>query len=207
MKIARFKKSFRLTILAGLFFTVTLASADDEIQPDYPKDYTVKRFSIGAYWIPTACDCASLNDFQPGPGRSEGTDDRHWRLRLQLDEPKEIASISVILNDGSQAWSTYRDAVGEVAPDPLVVYFNGQKLTEYYDQVIGDLGTGILMLDLFGQMDTKSFPGGKLIVTFIDGAVKSASINRVPNNSDDAACPADCAAPVIEYDGAGGVYP
>lgn len=150
---------------------------------------TLVQPSLAASLLNAFEDRASVwHKFSPGIGNAnKNAADWNWRASLTLSGQKTIERMTILHNTSGERWSTGFSKVlkngadlfpgREEHPYPLVVIFQGQKLNQAYDQVLGTYGVSpIHVFTLSGQIESPQFSGGKLIVEFTDGTNIMADI-------------------------------
>ena len=107
-----------------------------------------------------------------------------WNFRAALSIPtgsaKTIKSMTLVHDIGDEGWSTELSRNNPLSKSlyPLVAYdSSGSQATVRYDQQIL-VPTGNSTFDLFAEVATTEFRGGKLTVVFTDGTYVSASVPR-----------------------------
>gem|GEM_PF-4896624 len=142
--------------------------------------------SVSAYLAGANDDKVGLwNNFGPGVGNgNKNTADWNWAMNINLPTQKTVSRITVRHNTRGEIWSTGysrylkdgTDLYGrEEHPYPLVVTRDGNQINNGYDQTILT-GTGSYFLKLYGQPESSSFTGGKIIVEFSDGTSVTEAI-------------------------------
>lgn len=108
--------------------------------------------------------------FGPGVGNSGTALDWKWNASLTAASARNIKSIVIENNNKFDRWSTVDEE-----NYPLVVFIGGKQVNTAYDQVI-QVPAGTTNIVLYGQVETRSFAGGKIIVTFGNDEQISAPI-------------------------------
>lgn len=128
------------------------------------------------------------SNFRSGTGNiNKNPYDWHWGATINLPTQKTVSRITVIHNTSGEVWSTgYSRYLGpasnpsdlygyEEHPYPIVVTRDGNQINTAYDQNIFT-GTGSYFFKLYGQPESTSFTGGKIVVEFSDGTYASSAI-------------------------------
>lgn len=148
--------------------------------------------SLSAYLSDALSDRAGIWDkFGPGVGNGNPTKyDWHWSANLYIPSANKIKSITMAHSSNGEGWSTSAsDAQFGVKPYPLVVYAGTSMLNvdaNYNENIVGKVGefssgsyefpTGSYTLDLYGQIETGHFSGGRLTVAFTDSTSVTAKV-------------------------------
>lgn len=141
--------------------------------------YSVNEDKVGPWSI-----------FNSGTGNlNKNSNDWSWIMNLVIPsgENKLIKRITISHNTRGEVWSTGysrylqdgTDLYGyNEHPYPLVVVQNGVQINKAYDQSLQQkpLFAGTYQYKLYGQPESVTFNGGKLIVEFNDGTLSSAII-------------------------------
>ncbi len=115
--------------------------------------------------------------FGSGPGfKNNLFNDFHWSLKLKLAHEKYIKSILLTHAVSGEVWTTTSiKRTCEKFLYPLVVLKDATQLNSEYDQLMGPF-KGDVKLDLFGQIESRSFRGGEIVITFSDRTIAKTSI-------------------------------
>jgi hypothetical protein len=130
------------------------------------------------------------NSFAPNSGNiNKNASDWKWIMKMSVPNGvnKNIKRITIIHNDSGEVWSTgYSrylqnglDLYGyNEHPYPLVVTQSGIQSNKEYDQTLNEkpYTPGNHEFVLYGQPESTSFAGGKLIVDFTDGTSSTSVI-------------------------------
>lgn len=136
------------------------------------------EIKINIYLEDTNEDHASTQGvFGPGPGfRKNLRNDYHWSMRLGSDVPRTISSILIEHDVSGEAWTTSSSRRYGKDLYPVVVLGNGKQLNYKYDDYLGPFPAGDTDLELYGQIESFPFRGGKAVIEFSDGSSAEASI-------------------------------
>jgi len=126
------------------------------------------------------------NQFTAGVGNiNKNPSDWNWTMHINFPTEKTISRITIVHNTRGEVWSTgysryLRDGTDLYGynehPYPLVVTDEGGgQMNDLYDQGLLS-GTGTHVLNLYGQPESTSFIGGRLIVEFTDGTSATTTI-------------------------------
>ena len=114
--------------------------------------------------------------FGPGAGYvNTDKTDWGWQATLKIDNigGKNIKSMTILSNNYGEGWSTSRDGadLGKQLY-PLVIALNDKQVNvEYVDSLpLGQTNYTSVTYKLYGQKESSTWPGGKLIVRFSDGS-------------------------------------
>ena len=103
--------------------------------------------------------------------------DYHWVAKFSLDSDKYIKSILLVHNTPGEAWSTSSEKWNGKDLYPIVVLREGGQKNKRYDEKIL-VSKGDNTLDLYGQIESRPFAGGKMEIQFTDGTALSATIDK-----------------------------
>lgn len=108
--------------------------------------------------------------FGPGKGAQNNGNPYDWHFTATINAAgKTIQSIRILSNDNWQGWSTI-----DPGNYPMVVYVNGSQINHSYTSL--NLTANPTVLDLYGQPETTTWPGGNILVTFTDSTTATALI-------------------------------
>lgn len=112
--------------------------------------------------------------------------DWRWDLTLNAqnsssaDFSKKIKSITVYHNTYGEGWSTSASSDNELGKTlyPLYIIGNGYENTRYDENLYQELSlnNSEIKLELFGQIESPRFAGGKVVIKFTDGTSVTAQI-------------------------------
>ncbi|MCL5782111.1 MAG: peptidoglycan-binding protein [Patescibacteria group bacterium] len=166
-----------------LYVNVTVLPAS---MPTVP----VTEGTISTYLTKDFGDYAgSYNKFSPGYGLGGLSQDWNWSMRVKIQGvSKSVKSISVTTDRG-EVWTT-NAAEFKGLPYPLVIRDSyGKQLNNSYEtnNLLVLAGNSVEQtFRLSGQIETQTWPGGKVTIKFDDGSVLSGDIpasSYSPNSS------------------------
>ena len=154
--------------------------------PATEKPIEVKSDSLSASFNQSSTDdfAGMWGNFSKGTGNINKTAaDWSWNITLNTYSQKTIQSINVTHSNPSyEGWST-----DDVNKYPLVILKDGVQLNSAYGQTFGPYAAGEYKFVLYGQRETATFGGSKIVVRFTDGTSVSATLSSSGNQTASAA--------------------
>jgi peptidoglycan hydrolase-like protein with peptidoglycan-binding domain len=145
----------------------------------------VASYTISSYLSDASEDWVTSTTFTSGNGRGGTKNDWDWYAKISgtnLDSTgKTIKSVTVYSNSG-EGWSTSASTDNDLHTTlmPLRIYniYSGQYMGGYDVDLGLKISTSQNPLELvaYGQVENKSFTGGRMVVKFADGSSLTATI-------------------------------